>query len=118
VNSLTVLYDARCSVCCRAREWLGTQPSYVSLEFIGAGSGEALARFPELRAATTQDELTVVANDGAIYRGVKAWLICLWAMRRYRSLALTLSTPALLPSARGIINLAALARRPFVNRNK
>jgi predicted DCC family thiol-disulfide oxidoreductase YuxK len=114
VKALTVLYDARCSVCCRARRWLSRQPSYVDLEFVRAGSAEARDRYPELSAARTQEELTVVGDDGSIYRGAKAWLICLWALRQYRSWSLTLSSPALLPSARRFVGWASRARRPFI----
>jgi predicted DCC family thiol-disulfide oxidoreductase YuxK len=103
VNRLTVLYDSGCALCCRARRWLADQPSFVELEFVGAATPHARKRFPHLNPEETKEDLTVVGDDGSVYRGAKAWLICLWATRRYRAWSLTLGTPALLPSARRLI---------------
>jgi len=110
---LTVLYDPKCSLCCRARYWLVAQPKYVPLEFIGAGTDRAQQRFPELDPQDTLDNLVVVDSAGAVYRGPKAWLICLWALRRYRSWALTIGSPALLPSARRFIDWVSRHRKRF-----
>ncbi|MBK7643358.1 MAG: hypothetical protein IPJ19_09935 [Planctomycetes bacterium] len=38
-------------------------------------------------------ELHVVASDGRLWRGAGAWVMCLWALRETRSLALSLSGP-------------------------
>lgn len=101
---LTVLYDARCGLCRRARSWLEEQAQILPLEFVAAGSEEARARFPELDAAATLDELTVVADGGEVYRGANAWLMCLWALRSYRLLAIRLSAPAMQPAARRFVS--------------
>ena len=100
MQTLTILYDTRCDFCRAARAWLEDQPSYVRLRFAAAGSERARALFPELDHAATLGELTVIRDDGAVYRGDKAYLMCLWALRRYRWLALRLSTPEALPAAR------------------
>ena len=78
---LTVLYDVRCALCCRARAWLADQPKYVPMAFVAAGSNEAKRRFPGLDHDSTLEELTVVGWGGEVYRGAKAWVMCLWALR-------------------------------------
>jgi predicted DCC family thiol-disulfide oxidoreductase YuxK len=100
---LTVLYDDRCTLCRRARSWLAGQPKYVSMAFVAAGSNEAKRRFPDLDHGSTLEELTVVGWGGEVYRGGKAWVMCLWALKRYRSAALRLSEPETLPVARRLI---------------
>lgn len=103
VAILTVLYDGRCALCRRARTWLAKQPKYVSMAFVEAGSEAARQRFPSLEVGDTLEELTVVGRRGEIYRGAKAWIMCLWALKRYRSAALRLSTPELQPVARRLV---------------
>ena len=100
---LTVLYDARCSVCTRARDWLAHQEKYVPLSFVAAGSAEARQRFPELDPEKTLEEITVVGEGGQVYRGAKGWVMCLWALRRYRALALELGKPARLATAQRFV---------------
>lgn len=100
---LTVLYDIRCAICCRARAWLESQPKFVALEYLAAGSQEARRRFPGLDHDNTLVDLTVVGPGGEVYRGAKAWIMCLWALRKYRGTALRLATPELMPSAKRLI---------------
>ncbi|HEV3027083.1 MAG TPA: DCC1-like thiol-disulfide oxidoreductase family protein, partial [Planctomycetota bacterium] len=80
IHRLTVLYDATCGFCIRCEGWLIRQPAFVELEFCAAGSREAARRFPELLASGTPEELTVIDDEGGIYRGARAWLMCLWAL--------------------------------------
>jgi predicted DCC family thiol-disulfide oxidoreductase YuxK len=93
MRALTVLYDSDCGLCRRVRDWLEAQPKYVEMEFVAAGSMTARRRFPRLDPEKTLREVTVVGDGGEVYQGAKAWLICLWALRRYRLLALDWSTP-------------------------
>lgn len=111
MNALIVLYDAHCELCCRIREWLTSQPKYVELKFIAAGSAEARRRFPELNHNATLRELTVISTSGHVYRDAKAWLMCLWALREYREWSLQLSTPEMMPIARRFI--AWISRNRF-----
>lgn len=100
---LTVLYDAGCALCQRARAWLERQPKYVPLEFVPAGSEEARRRFPGLDSKKTLADLTVVGPAGEVYVGAKGWVMCLWALKNYRSAALRLSSPEMMPVARRLI---------------
>jgi predicted DCC family thiol-disulfide oxidoreductase YuxK len=96
VKSLTVLYDPSCGLCTSAKAWILTQPSLVGLEFVDAGSRDARAAYRELPAG----ELAVVADTGEVWLGNRAWIVCLWALREYRGLAVRLTTPGLLRLAR------------------
>ena len=103
MDHLTVLYDADCALCCRARAWLMARPQRVALRFEAAGSEQARRLFPDLDPASTLRSLTVVANSGEVYRGEKAWVVCLWALRDYRETAFGLSSPELMPLARRFV---------------
>jgi predicted DCC family thiol-disulfide oxidoreductase YuxK len=100
---LTVLYDGRCALCRRARAWLDDQAKYVPLDYLAAGSQEARRRFPGLDHDNTLVDLTVVGMNGEVYHGAKAWIMCLWALKKYRGTALRLATPELMPSAKRVI---------------
>jgi len=107
MRELTVLYDPHCGLCRRAQAWLITKPGYLELVFVPASSDEARSRYPQLDHALTLTDLTVISDQGAVYSGPKAWLMCLWALRDYREWAIRLSSPELLPKAeRGISTIS------------
>jgi predicted DCC family thiol-disulfide oxidoreductase YuxK len=107
VNQLTVLFDPTCPLCRRFREWLERQLLLVPVEFVAAGSAEARRRFPTLDHARTLEEVTVVADDGAVWTRERAWVMCLWVTRSHRSLAERLARPSGLPLARAAAHAAA-----------
>ena len=109
MRSLTVLYDARCGLCSNARRWLEGQPQIVPLELLPADSAEARRRYPTL-AETEPEELVVVSDEGDVYRGSHAWIVCLWALRDYREWSFRFAQPALLPLARGIVEWVSTRR--------
>jgi predicted DCC family thiol-disulfide oxidoreductase YuxK len=111
ITRLTVLYDAGCGLCRTARSWLAARPQLVPLEFIAAGGEEARRRYPALDADETLAEITVVADDGGVYTGDAAWLVCLWALDGYRGLAARLAQPHLRPLARRVAAGAGSLRR-------
>jgi predicted DCC family thiol-disulfide oxidoreductase YuxK len=96
VTSITIVYDAACGLCMRAKDWITQQAPLVGLQFVPSGSSEAWRRFPQLPAG----ELAVVANTGEVWLGNHAWIVCLWALRDYRDLALRLTSPLLVLMAR------------------
>ena len=97
MTTLTVLYDERCALCRRCRDWLLTQPCLVPVELLAAGSAEARARFGGL--PWLGRELIAVDDQGRAWVGPAAFLTCLWATVRYRRWAYRLSTPKLAPLA-------------------
>ncbi|GGS65441.1 hypothetical protein GCM10010206_29910 [Streptomyces cinerochromogenes] len=107
VRGLTVLYDAGCVLCRHLSDWLARQAQLVPLELLPAGSAEARTRFPGLDHAATLDEVTVVGDSGQVYRGSRAWIVVLWALREHRGLAHRLATPAGARLARGAVLAAA-----------
>lgn len=111
IRRLTVLYDGSCELCRRARSWLLGQETYVELAFVAAGSQEARRLFPDLDPDSTREELTVVSDRGEVWRGAKAWVTCLWALKRHRELALNLASPELLPVARRVFAWVSRRRR-------
>jgi predicted DCC family thiol-disulfide oxidoreductase YuxK len=110
MTGLTVLYDAQCSLCAFVRGWLGRQRQLVPLTLVPAGSQEARGRFPELDHAATRAEITVVGDEGQVYQGEAAWLVCLWALSEYRPLSHRLAGKAGAPFARTAVLAAAKYR--------
>jgi predicted DCC family thiol-disulfide oxidoreductase YuxK len=100
MRRLYVLYDGRCGLCRLARQWLDQQEKLVDLEFLAAGSFQATRLFPTLSDAERPEELIVVSEEGGVYRGGNAWIMCLYALEDYREWAERLSSPALFPLAR------------------
>ncbi|HKD12694.1 MAG TPA: DCC1-like thiol-disulfide oxidoreductase family protein [Thermoanaerobaculia bacterium] len=99
MNRLSVLYDLHCGAHIRLRSWVRTQPTYLPIEFIPAGTTLAARQFPSLTAPGWPVELVAVDDQGGIYRGSQAWVMCLFALEVYRPWALRLSDPALRPLA-------------------
>jgi predicted DCC family thiol-disulfide oxidoreductase YuxK len=86
-TSLTVLFDRRCSLCRRLKEWLGEQPTLVPIAFVAADTHEAHELFPDLDHRRTTSVLTVVDSNGAVYEGERAWLACGWALPAWQPVA-------------------------------
>ncbi|HEX4595791.1 MAG TPA: DCC1-like thiol-disulfide oxidoreductase family protein [Bryobacteraceae bacterium] len=109
MKHLTVIYDPDCGLCSRIGTWLEAQPKLLGLRM---APSNALARvYPELAARGLQEELIVVSDEGAVYLGDHAWLMCLYALKRYRHWAQRLARPALLPFARQAFKLLSANRR-------
>src|SRR4051812_25798812 len=100
MRTLTLLYDGRCGFCVRCKAWLEKQPQIVPLEFVPAGTAEARRRFPGASDSTEPEELVVVSDEGEVWRGDGAFLMCLWALAEWREWSLRLAQPELRPLAR------------------
>ncbi len=96
MEELFVIYDGRCGLCAFLSEWITKQPAYVRIRMIASGSPEARQRFPEIPPG----ELAVASDTGQIWMGDSAWIMCLWALKRFLGISRTLAKPALLPLAR------------------
>jgi predicted DCC family thiol-disulfide oxidoreductase YuxK len=85
--------------------------AFVPLVFIAFQSDEAQRRFPGIDALKPDEQLLVISDEGAVYRGAHAWIMCLWALENYREHAQRLSHPVLLPLAKAVCEL--LSRNRF-----
>jgi predicted DCC family thiol-disulfide oxidoreductase YuxK len=112
ISKITVLFDAKCGFCCRCRDWMLSQSRFLDVEFMPKESIWARVRFPSIDCAN--DELVVIDDEGGIYRGPPAFLMCLYALVEYRAWSLRLSTPALMPLARRGFELVC-TRRHHIN---
>jgi hypothetical protein len=87
------------------------QPAFVPLVFIAFQSDEAQRRFPGIDALKPGEQLLVISDEGAVYRGAHAWIMCLWALENYGEHSQRLAHPALLPFAKAVCEL--LSRNRF-----
>ena len=100
MKRLYVLYDAKCPLCVGCRNWLKAQSAFVNLTFIPLQTPMLEQFFPGLAAVKQGDQLVVISDEGAVYLGSDAWIICLYALRDYREWSQRLAHPALRPFAR------------------
>jgi hypothetical protein len=105
MKKLSVLYDLHCAASIRLRSWVTKQPKYLPVEFIPARSSLADRLFPGLSGLGHPMELVAVDDRGGVYRGTRAWIMCLFALKEYRSWALRLADPSLLPLAQRAVLL-------------
>ncbi len=110
MKTLYVLYDAKCALCRSCRQWLTAQPAFVTLRFIPLQSPEVGYLFPGIEALNTGDQLIAVSDEGDVYTGPQAWIICLYALQDYREWSVRLAQPALLPFARRAFELLSKNR--------
>ncbi len=85
------------------------QPKWIPLRLVPSNYAGWL--YPALAARNTQEELIVVSDEGGVYSGDHAWLMCLYALKHYRPWAARLSRPALLPLARQAFAILSGNRR-------
>lgn len=105
MKRLYVLYDQDCSLCLSCSRWLMRQKAFIELRFIPLQSPEIDRHFVGLREWEQLDlseKLVVISDEGAVYQGQYAWIMCLYALREYREWAQRLAHPTLLPFARRI----------------
>lgn len=103
MNWLAVIYDDRCGLCSLFRSWLERQPVFVPLRLVPLHAPGLAQRFPGIGAFQPEDKLVVVSDEGVVWRGDRAWIMVLWALREGRELSLRLASPALRPMARRIV---------------
>lgn len=108
--AITVLYDPECTLCRRSALWLTHQAAYIAIEVMAAGSPAALDRYGDF--GRLGDEMVVVADDGRIWWGSPdAYLVCLWALRRWRPWGERLASPLLSPLATGFFKRVSTHRK-------
>lgn len=95
--ALTVWFDGDCGLCRRIAAWLEREPQLVPITCVPAQHAAAAGCPIDLQSLLAQ--VTVTASDGAVYRGSNAWIVLLWALRRYRAWSLRFATPGWRPWA-------------------
>ena len=115
VKQLTVLYDPTCGFCVRCRQWLDKQPKRIAMRFVPQGSSKQQRLYPGLAYKTDAegrpDEMLGIDEHGRIYRDDKAWVMCFYALRDYRGLAMRLARPGMAGLARKAYALISGNRR-------
>jgi predicted DCC family thiol-disulfide oxidoreductase YuxK len=106
---LIVLYDEECALCRRCRQWLEGQATHVPLEFLAAHSPAARERYGELPWLGA--DLIVVDEQGDVWAGPAAFLLCLWATVDYRAWSYRLSGKAFAPLAEHFFHFVSANRR-------
>ncbi|HUP49109.1 MAG TPA: DCC1-like thiol-disulfide oxidoreductase family protein [Thermoanaerobaculia bacterium] len=115
MRKLFILYDSRCGLCSSVRAWMVEQPAFFEIEFLMAGSDRACRLFPELRHDENPEELVVVTDEGDVYNGDSAWIMCLYALAEYRGWSFRLASGPLRPLARSAWDLISTNRKRLSN---
>ena len=100
MEKLYVLYDPKCELCCRLKNWILVQRSWLGIAVLEQGSERARRLFPELERIAGKDDLAVISDEGAVYLNDRAWIMVMYAMVEYREWASRLTHPLLMPLAR------------------
>lgn len=100
MTKLYVLYDPKCELCCRLKDWILVQRSWIGIALLPAGSEKAHQLFPELEEIAGKEDLAVITDEGAVYLNDRAWIMVMYATVEYREWASRLTHPLLMPLAR------------------
>ena len=100
MEKLYVLYDPKCELCERLKDWLLVQRSWLGLSMVPAGSDKAKALFPDLEKIASCNDLVVISDAGDVYLNNSAWVMALYALEDYRDWACRLAHPLLMPFVR------------------
>lgn len=94
LESVIIIYDARCSLCCGCMRWLQLHAIRKSLfEFIPCQSDERKNRFPEIDETGCLEYLHVVLPDKKILLGEKSLPEILCRLRYFRWFSIFLECP-------------------------
>ena len=110
VQALAVFYDQDCGLCRACRRWLMSKDSYFPVEFLAYQSRRAREICPELDKLNPDKEIVVMTDNGQIYQGGSAWVMCLYALKKYRELSFKLAHPMLLPLAKKMCHVVSARR--------
>jgi predicted DCC family thiol-disulfide oxidoreductase YuxK len=100
MKTLYVLYDPKCELCARLKDWLLVQRSWLELCMVPAGSDKAKKMFPTLEQIASENDLVVISDEGQVYLNDRAWIMAMFALEEYRDWARRLTHPLLMPLAR------------------
>ncbi len=110
ISTVEVYYDGQCGMCCTFHEWINEQQRAYEVKFIPYQSERAELLFPGVMALDPASEMIVRTNDGELFRGAQAWVLCLYSCSSYQKVAVKLGGPLLLPVAIKACNVLAANR--------
>ena len=110
VKKIEVFYDGRCGMCCSFHEWIHRQERAFQIDFVPYQAERAEEVFPGIHTLDPAREMIVRADNGEIYRGAEAWVMCLYSCTNHRDLAKRLARPAMLAVAIRVCHLLAANR--------
>ena len=110
MHRLYMIYDERSTLCRWVRAWARDQPAFVELVFVPSGSREAERRFPGLPKLDANEDMVAVSDEGHVFRGDSAWIICFYALEEYREWSYRLATPGMRPMARKAFKMLSKTR--------
>ncbi|NCF88835.1 MAG: hypothetical protein GWQ05_22240 [Verrucomicrobiaceae bacterium] len=90
-------------MCHASRQWLSIQPKFFDLRFVAFQSEEATAILPALADYQPDRQLIVLSDDGRLYLGDGAWIMCFYALADYREWAQRLSNTRLAPAGQASV---------------
>lgn len=99
ITKIEVFYDGRCGMCCSFHEWINRQPRAYRIDFIPYQSPDAEKVFPGIGTLDPAREMIVRTDDGNIYRGAEAWVLCLYSCTNHQVAAKKLASPGMLSVA-------------------
>ncbi len=108
MEKIWIVYDSHSRLCVKFRWWMVERPKFAEMEFLPAGMSDALRLLPDLPPEAAAEEVVVVSDEGGVYLGTSAWLMCLWGLEDFREGTERLASPRLLPLVR---KAAAMALR-------
>lgn len=103
MRRLTLVYDPEVLSWSTVR-WIVAAPKYVPVDVYSTKHPELPKRMPGVPTSALEGRLTLVDDEGFVWRDGKAELMVMWAVRRLRARALAIGHPSRLPFRRGTLN--------------
>ena len=69
ISRIWIVYDSACGLCSAVRDWTTRQISLISVEFLAAGSEQALKRFGQLPPGNSPRSPIQAKSGSATTRG-------------------------------------------------
>ncbi len=107
---LYLLYDNHCGLCSKLTKWIIRQKLREPLTLVGWDTGQARRMFPTLVTTRPAEEIIMVSSSGEVWKNEKAWVMVLYALADYATLARRMAHPRLLPLVRQTFVLVSKER--------
>jgi len=87
MEKLYVLYDPKCQLCCRLKDWLLEQQAWIGLRLVPPARQRRAGCF--LNSKRWPDRMTwpLISDEGAVYLNDRAWIMFSTRSDEYRDWA-------------------------------